>query len=288
MLSPLLFGFFIAACLITSIISAIFGMGGGILLIAVMANIFPAAKTSYIVPFHATIQMFSNFTRLLLFFKHIQWKVVHLFLWGMIPGALLGILIFRELPSSLIKTLMGFFILLVTFGPFKKKKKKKKEKGAFEGAEGLEASISVDASGLVEEDSPVEKAEPLSSRGLGIFIPVGFITGVLGIFFGATGPLIAPFYLRLEILKEKMIATKAFCKFTTHVLKIPLFAYVMDVHVLHFSSLLIFAIGAVILGTFLGKFVVSKVPEKYFKMGVEILLFLASCRLIYMGVMGMV
>ena len=80
-----------------------------------------------------------------------------------------------------------------------------------------------------------------------------------------------------------MIATKAFCQFSTHVLKIILFAGVAGANVFQFSSLLVIAMAAVVAGTFLGKFILSKLSEKYFKLGLKIALFVIALRLIWKG-----
>ena len=55
------------------------------------------------------------------------------------------------------------------------------------------------------------------------FIPVGGISGISSIFIGATGPLIAPFFLNQNLSKENIIANKGACQMITHISKIPLF-----------------------------------------------------------------
>ena len=55
------------------------------------------------------------------------------------------------------------------------------------------------------------------------FIRVGAVSGLSSIFIGATGPLIAPFFLKGKLIKEEIIANKAVCQAISHIGKIPIF-----------------------------------------------------------------
>ena len=237
--SPLITAVIVLACFLTSIISGILGMGGGVLLIAVL---FSFLDPQIAIPLHAAIQTFSNGTRVLLFFKHIRWKIFFIFLAGMIPGSILGIFIFSHLDKNLVKISMGFFILFAVYWPLKKEEQ--------EGS-------------------------------LAIFGPVGFIVGGLGVIFGAVGPLTAPFYLRKNILKEELIATKAMCQLSGHIVKFILFWWVLGVkEVMEAHWVLVVFIAAVVGGTWVGKQILKKVSEDLFKKVLHVLLTLIALRLI--------
>ena len=60
--------------LITSSISAIIGMGGGIILLAIMAIIIPEGYM--VIALHGAIQMFSNGTRTFNFRNHLKKKLL--------------------------------------------------------------------------------------------------------------------------------------------------------------------------------------------------------------------
>ena len=64
----MLFGLALAA-LITSILSAIIGMGGGILLLAVMLSLLEHGE---VIPAHGAVQLVSNGTRLIAFGRFID------------------------------------------------------------------------------------------------------------------------------------------------------------------------------------------------------------------------
>ena len=84
------------------------------------------------------------------------------------------------------------------------------------------------------------------------------------IFVGATGPLIAPFFLNNQLTKENIIANKATCQVITHLTKIPLFIYFFSVDYISEYNLLIPLILAVYIGTNLGKKLLGFIPEKTF------------------------
>ena len=68
----------IVTAFITSSISAVLGMGGGIILLGIMAIIIPEGYM--VVALHGIIQLFSNSTRTFIFRNHIKWNIVKEFL----------------------------------------------------------------------------------------------------------------------------------------------------------------------------------------------------------------
>lgn len=64
---------------ITSTIAAVFGLGGGLLLIAFMQGLVPAVA---IIPVHAIVQFASNSSRVLFTYHHIHWEFCGAFLLG--------------------------------------------------------------------------------------------------------------------------------------------------------------------------------------------------------------
>ena len=64
----------IIAALITSSISAVIGMGGGVVLLGIMAILIPEGYM--VVALHGIIQMFSNGTRTFIFRRHLKRKLI--------------------------------------------------------------------------------------------------------------------------------------------------------------------------------------------------------------------
>ncbi len=100
--------------LLTSTLAGVFGMGGGVPLIAVMPGLVPTAA---IIPLHAVTQLASNGSRALFGWRHIDLKLVPPFLVGGIAGAGAGAAVFSRLDLSWLPALIGVVILLLTWLP---------------------------------------------------------------------------------------------------------------------------------------------------------------------------
>jgi len=97
----------------TSLISAIFGIGGGIILLSFFASFLPPLA---IIPVHAVVQLASNGGRVFLLRNEIHWPILSTFIFGCALGAVLGGMIVLQIPHELIKLLMGLFILWSIYG----------------------------------------------------------------------------------------------------------------------------------------------------------------------------
>ena len=234
----------------TSSISAVLGMGGGIILLGIMAIIIPNGYM--VIALHGIIQLISNSTRTFVFRKYLKKKLIKEFLIGAIIGAgLSAIIIFllirffevssaSEIKVDFLKPLIGIFIIWYLFLKGPKKEKESKS-----------------------------------------FIKVGSISGLASIFIGATGPLIAPFFLNSNLTKENIIANKAACQMITHLTKIPLFIFFFNVSYIQEYKLLLPLIIAVFIGTNFGKKILDMIPEKLFIKLFKTALFIIAIKLIF-------
>ena len=98
---------------LTSFISAAFGLGGGMVLIAVMATIMPAAA---LVPIHGVIQLGSNIGRSVVMARHISWPRLLPLTLGGVVGAVIGGRIAVRLPDWLLFLAVGSFVLWSAWG----------------------------------------------------------------------------------------------------------------------------------------------------------------------------
>ncbi|MCP4386815.1 MAG: TSUP family transporter, partial [Gammaproteobacteria bacterium] len=80
--------------LATSILTAITGIGGGMILIAFMPGLLPAPA---IIPVHAMVQLFSNSSRAFFGLHSLRWDFVLAFIAGSIFGGLIAAGITREI-----------------------------------------------------------------------------------------------------------------------------------------------------------------------------------------------
>jgi len=239
----------IITALITSSISAVIGMGGGIILLGIMAILIPEGYM--VIALHGIIQMVSNGTRTFVFQDHIKKKLISEYLIGALIGLGLSVFIVYELMHfydvssanqikfDYLKPIIGLYILWYLYLRGTKKEQKNK-----------------------------------------LFIIVGFIGGLCSIFIGAVGPLIAPFFLRNDLNKENIIANKAACQIITHIGKIPIFMYFFHVNYIEQSYILLPLIISVYIGTNIGKKLLGSISEETFKMIFKVCLTIIALRLV--------
>lgn len=173
--------------LLTSMISGMLGTAGGIMLLAVLFSFLTHAET---IPIHALVQLVSNSTRLIAFFKNIDVSALARFVTGMLPGVLLGSVVYYRFGTPAgsepyLKMIVGVYILLATFLP--------------------------------------KPANRPGHRSSWAFPMIGFVAGAAALTVGATGPLIAPVFAREGFVKERLVATKAVCQAVMHLAKLPVF-----------------------------------------------------------------
>ncbi len=106
--------FLIGAACVTSMIAAVGGVGGGVVLIAVMPGFLPAAA---IIPVHGLVQIASNLSRALLGLGHTDWRIVGQYAGGAAMGALLGSRFLVDFEWEIMPLLLGVFILIITWMP---------------------------------------------------------------------------------------------------------------------------------------------------------------------------
>ena len=97
-----------------SLITATFSLGGGTLMVAVLALVFPPAV---VVPLHGGIQLGSNAGRALVQRDHIQWGAVGWIALGAAIGTLAGGQFASLLPEHLFQVAIAVFVLATTWLP---------------------------------------------------------------------------------------------------------------------------------------------------------------------------
>ena len=233
------------AALLTSMVSAIIGMAGGIMLLATMFCFMSHADS---IPTHAAVQIASNGTRILAFVRNIDYGALGRFALGALPGAAIGMLLLwllgpPEQSEPYLKALVGAFILAATY-------------------------------------LPKARAEETPRATSWHFPVIGLLAGAAALTVGAIGPLIAPIFARCGFVKQRLIATKATCQLTIHVLKIPAFIWLRDLDLGRLGLLALVMILMVIPGTLLGKRVVKDVSERHFKIAYKVALTFAGLKVL--------
>ena len=93
----------------TSLVAGVVGLGGGLMLIAILPSFLPIQA---LIPIHGFTQMFSNVSRAYFGYKHIQFEVVPKFLIGSIIGVSIIALILDMISIEYIPLFIGSYILL--------------------------------------------------------------------------------------------------------------------------------------------------------------------------------
>ena len=103
----------VAISFATSMMTAAIGLGGGVALIAVMANVMPPLA---LVPVHGVVQLGSNAGRALVQARHIDLGIVAWFAGGAMLGASVGGMVAVNLPGGWLKLGIACFIMWVVWG----------------------------------------------------------------------------------------------------------------------------------------------------------------------------
>ncbi|MCB9466356.1 MAG: sulfite exporter TauE/SafE family protein [Candidatus Eisenbacteria bacterium] len=209
--------------LVASTVSGVLGMGGGVLLIASMAAVLPAAV---VVPVHGVVQLVSNFTRTLRLLGHVKWRIAALYVPGLAIGVWVALRLYQGSSLAWFKPAIGAFVLAFL---------------------------------VWDRVKPKHLQVPLW-----IFFPVGIGAGFITMLVGAAGPFLAAFFLRDDLERREVIATKAFLQTFGHALKIPAFLslgfdYSAELH------LIVPMLASVIVGTFLGTWLLGRMKESLFR-----------------------
>lgn len=112
-----MFYFLALFAIITSIISAIIGMGGGILLLSVMTFFIPI-KTA--IPIHGLVQLVSNSSRVFFLKDHVKWDFYKFYLVGLPIGGVVSTLLLKSLLEA--NHVYILLLLLISYAVLKPKK----------------------------------------------------------------------------------------------------------------------------------------------------------------------
>jgi uncharacterized membrane protein YfcA len=104
----------VLAAFLTSALSACVGIGGGSLLLGLMATLLPI---SVVIPLHGVAQTFSNFGKAYFGRTQIVWQLTVPFLWGTLIGTAAGLLVWSIIPLNINQMLLAMFLLVSTWKP---------------------------------------------------------------------------------------------------------------------------------------------------------------------------
>ncbi len=156
-MDPGALGVLAVGALVTSAFTAAVGLGGGIVLLALMLLYLEPLVA---IPIHGAVQLASNATRTAIQREHVRWPLVARFAPGLVPAGVLGIWLLQDVPPTAARAVIGVFVLAALWAP----------RLLFLGLDPAEAH-------------PTRR-----------FVWLGFGVGFLNTTVGATGPVQGPFY----------------------------------------------------------------------------------------------
>lgn len=113
-LDPLFALLLIGSGFITSAITAAFGLGGGVAMLAIMGFGLPVQS---LIPVHGCVQLGSNISRAFVQRAHIDRQFIVIFAAGAIIGGVIGGLLVTDLPDLWLKLVIAAFILYSAWAP---------------------------------------------------------------------------------------------------------------------------------------------------------------------------
>lgn len=119
-----------------------------------------------------------------------------------------------------------------------------------------------------------------SNPGPAKFFGAGTVAGFATMFIGGSGPLVAPFVNAASPTRQNFVATHASLMTFQHLFKAIIFGvlgFAFGPYIPLLVGLLLF--GA--FGTYVGKTVLNRLPEKVFRVGLQTILTLLALRLLY-------
>ena len=233
----------------TSILSAVIGMGGGVTLLGIMAILIPEGYM--VVALHGVIQLVSNSTRTAVYRQHVHQPIIRQFFMGVIPGLgcaaliVFGLIQYFDITSASefkVDFLKPLIGIYILWFLYLRKKTK------------------------FTSDS--------------FFFWMGGLSGLVTVFIGVAGPLIAPFFIDRNLTKESVVATKAACQAMGHLGKMPIFIIFFGVDYLQQWPVLLPLVIAVYFGTRIGKKFLGSLSADLFRKLFKIALTLIAVRLV--------
>lgn len=197
------------------------------------------------IPILTVAQLIGNGSRVWFNRRELNLRVVAWFALGGVPTALLGGLLFARAPLSALTRVLGIFLILIV---------------------------------VLRHLRPNASWRPP----LPAFAAIGAGASFLSALLGSVGPLMAPFFLAYGLLKGAYIGTEALSTVVMHVTKLIAYrqAAILPLHAVLMGLML----GPImVLGSFVGKRIVDRIPEKVFVLIIELTLVAAGLSFLWNG-----
>jgi len=197
------------------------------------------------IPILTVAQLIGNGSRVWFNRHELNWRVVAWFALGGVPMGLIGGLLFARAPLAALTRILGVFLLLIV---------------------------------VWRHARPHALWRPSLPAFAGIGAGASFLSALLG----SVGPLMAPFFLAYGLVKGAYIGTEALSTVVMHVTKLVAYhhAAILPVH----SVVVGLMLGPLMIwGSFTGKRIVDRLPERVFIGIIEGTLIVAGVLFLWRG-----
>lgn len=211
----------------------------------ILAGLLMVYPPELAIPLHSFTQLTANVLRAGIHIKSINWKVVAYYASLMLPFAWVAARIFDFINPSWLKILVGIFILFSVM-PFRFK--------------------------------------PTGEPSKGTFIILGAFSGFLGVFVGAVGPMVMPFFNRLNLSRDGMLSTKSAGQGVLQISKILAFSGAAGISFMELKG----PVGLLMLGSLVGVLLSiplgRKISDDKFNLAINILMGVIAIKVLIEGV----
>jgi len=232
------------AALLTSILSAVAGLGGGVILLLVIAQ-FVAPTIA--IPIQGAIQLVSNGSRAALLRSQISWPVVG---WASIllfPASLLGVAVATSLPEDVVRLALAAFVLVLAWRP---------------------DLLKSNARSRTPDDAKF------------MLVGVGAASGLLNSTVGASGPVTSPFLKAVTASHKAFVASAAMTKVLAHISKLVAFS-AQGWSISDYWDTIAVGVAGVIVGSWIGTRLLDRVSEANLDLLFKVVLTALAARVIF-------
>lgn len=232
--------FVLAVGLVAGMISGVIGAGSSIMLLPVLVHSFGAKQA---VPIMAVAAVMANLSRVMVWWRVVDWRACFAYSITGIPAAALGARTLLALPSHWIDIALGiFFISMIPFRHW-----------------------------LIDRNLRLRLWQ-LSLAGA----VIGFLTGVVL----STGPLSVPAFTAYGLVKGAFLATEAASSLFLYIAKVLTFRELGAMPLSIFLQGLLVG-SSLMAGTFIGKMLVLRMSERTFQHLLDLLLLCSGLSLLW-------
>lgn len=213
----------VAAVFFTSTLSGVFGMAGGLILLAMLFAVMPVATA---IAVQGAIQIVANGSRAWFSRQFIDWRILGVILLGLLAAAIV-LFILRYIPDlATVCIAIGLMPILVW---------------------------------IPKDWLALDASKPLHA------FFCGFVGGGLNLAVGVSGPTIDIFFIRTQMDRRKVIATKAATQVISHGVKVVFYGALASAMVQGDWLLVLIAAPFAIAGTNLGYHILQRMTDDGFR-----------------------